>query len=266
MIPLYTANLDIQQLKILVENKMEHRYLKQYFKSPIIDEEKLAILALIINQTDLSEKTKLKLIISTTLVQVAINIHESVPAGTEHEESERDITVRQLSVLSGDYFSGLYYLILSEIEEIEMIRTVASAIKQISEYKMNLYYNEFNSFNEYIKIVQKVESLLIITVSEYFGYSELSKWAEKTIITSKLSKELNHLQTRDSTPILTSWSDFSPNDESFMYEAQSIIKENIKQIEENFSNSRGELALVKTQIRYMLDDFIYNVTSVMEEG
>src|SRR5690554_6076045 len=114
VVRLYTSNLDLPKLKVLIEKKMEHKYLKKYFKNSMIDEKKLAILALIINQSNHSEEIKQKLIISTTLVQVAIDIHELVPVGTEHEKTERDVTIRQLNVLSGDLYSGLYYLLLSE--------------------------------------------------------------------------------------------------------------------------------------------------------
>lgn len=268
VIPLYTPSLDLVDLKRLIINKMEHKFLKKYFKNPIIDEEKLAILAMVIDQTDLSKENKQQLIISSTLIQIAIDVHDLVPVETTQEESELDITLRQLSVLSGDYYSGLYYFLLAEMEDIGMIHAVATAVKEVSEYKMKLYYKEFSTLEDYIDMVKKAESFIIVTIAEYFGLHVLSNWIKDLIFTAKLRKEFDQLHTQSPTPLIDKWpySSVRNNSEQLLSEVEEIIRAHTAGIEAVLLKPTEELFVFEAQMRYLLDKLIYDVTSVLEEG
>lgn len=268
MIPLQASGIELEQIRALIIEKIEHTYLNKFIQRPNIDEEKLAILSMIVNNTDLSESTKRQYIITTILVQIALDTHDLVSSATNKEECETTITTRQLTVLGGDYYSGLYYLLLSEIEEIDLIHVLASAIKEINEYKMKLYYQEFKTFHEYIQIVKKVESLLIVRVAEYLNSSVMIGLAEKVIITKRLIQEKTNFHNRGSSPILDNWSTYSINSTylSIMNTVESIIQENTNQIEEILLQPPLRLSVFKNQIRYMLNRLIYNNITVAEEG
>lgn len=267
VILLHNFNIELENLKKLIKGKMEHRYLKKFFENPMIDVDKLALLTMIVNNANLLKERKQDFIIATTLIQVAQDIHELVPIENLDSESELDITRRQLSVLSGDYYSGLYYLLLSEIEEIDMIRVVALTVKEINEYKMKLYFKEFNTFDEYIKLTNKIESLIIVRVSEYLGLSALSVWAERMILTSMLSKEKIRFHNKETAPILDKWLNHSPGlpHDSILREVEYIINDNLKYIEKHILESKDEPMFHETQIRYMLDYLMFNATSVTKE-
>src|SRR5690625_6294240 len=96
-----------------------------------------------------------------------------------------------------NYFSVLYYLLLSEIEAFDMIHILASAIKEINEYKMKLYYQEIYSLQDFIHVLKKIESLLILRVAAYVNEPELNPIIEDWLITGKLIQEKRNIQNKD---------------------------------------------------------------------
>jgi heptaprenyl diphosphate synthase len=157
---------ELRQLKVLIEEKVQHTFLLQHIEPPKVDEYKLYFLNYILNQTKLAPKVKEQLIITTMLVQIALDIHEQIPDNIE--ETSPSIGVEsQLSVLAGDYYSGLYYHLLAEVEEREYITLLAAAIKEINELKMVLYYIDEYSYENVFEVRKRITSMLIRYVAEH---------------------------------------------------------------------------------------------------
>jgi heptaprenyl diphosphate synthase len=78
--------------------------------------------------------------VATTLLQMGLDIHEQVPLSepATREEERR----RQLLVLSGDYYSSLFYWLLARKGEWEGIRRLADAVCLINERKMTRHGKE----------------------------------------------------------------------------------------------------------------------------
>jgi heptaprenyl diphosphate synthase len=182
---------EIQQLKLQIEEKIHHAFLLEHIHKPVIDEHKLFFLQLILNRTSLAPKVKEQLIITTMLVQIALDIHEQIPDDNEAEHSS--ITINsQLSILAGDYYSGLYYWLLAEIEEREYITLLASAIKQINELKMDLYYMEDESVEGYLDTRKQIESLLIRNIAEHLQVIEEVPIIEEILLTNHIINSTYH--------------------------------------------------------------------------
>src|SRR5699024_11653277 len=106
---------------------------------------------------------------SIMLVQIALDTHEKIP--NQHQEWVMNETEKQLSVLAGEYYSGLYYLLLSEIEDINMIKTLATAIQQINEQKMKLFYEDVASFEALMSTIRSLETSLFPGVARMMNRS-----------------------------------------------------------------------------------------------
>jgi heptaprenyl diphosphate synthase len=168
---LHTMERELRQLKVLIEEKVQHTFLLQHLEPPKVDQYKLYFLNYILNQTQLAPKVREQLIITTMLVQIALDIHEQIP-DSKGETSPSIGVDSQLSVLAGDYYSGLYYHLLAEIEEREYIALLAAAIKETNELKMVLYYTEEYSYENVFEVKKQINSMLIKYVAEHVNVSQ----------------------------------------------------------------------------------------------
>ena len=127
-----------------IEEQLHHSYLKEYIDQPYIDRDRIYFLLLpFINEGRTMSKEVVQWISTAMLLQIALDTHEKVTI------SERDsLKERQLTVLAGVYFSSLYYKILAETDDVELICNLAKAIKEINESKISIYKNEHKSIIE----------------------------------------------------------------------------------------------------------------------
>ncbi len=193
VISLNTSGMDIRYLKQHIEDKIQHSFLERYINKPVINEDKLRLLVEIITNTKLPDYKKERYIVTTMLVQIALDTHDYVPSNTDENENKEIKLNKQLHVLAGDYYSGLYYFLLSEIDDFDFIHQLATAIKEINEQKMKLYYNEVSSFEDYLQLFQRIDALLIIHVASYLHVTILGKVAEQWLFVTKLNVERQRL-------------------------------------------------------------------------
>ena len=177
----------IAKLKIMLEEKLTHPYLERYLPSPKIDEDKLLLFYAIFDEIDLSEELKESYIITAMLVQVALDTHDDVT--TMNNINSTEFVQRQLTVLAGDYFSGLYYFMLSEIEDIKMIRALAVAIREINEHKIRLYHDKSSNLQSIMDSLLTVETSLFQRVAEYLNVESWKVLSFRFLSYKRLSHE-----------------------------------------------------------------------------
>ncbi|WP_205135312.1 heptaprenyl diphosphate synthase component 1 [Virgibacillus halotolerans] len=261
-----TSTMEIRHLKARIEDKIYHSYLKKYIPKPVIDEEKLIILAAIINNTHLSTIQKEQYIITTMLVQVALDTHELVPVSNDPNESNELILSKQLSVLAGDYFSGLYYLLLAEIEDFDLIHILASAIKEINENKMKLYYNEINSLRDHIQILGKIESLLILHVADYVKDVTMARIAEEWVMMNRLCQEKSKMNNNDFSSLLSKELNVDTMYETLLHTVDDVIKLNAIHVDKMLVKLPASQVAFKVHANVKLKALLYNCTTIAEEG
>src|SRR5699024_3762797 len=98
-----------------------------------------------------------------------------------------------------------YYSLLANSSDLELIRVLASAIKDINEAKMELYYFAHDSLDTYIEIVRKVESLLFTRTAVYTATFAMEQLLGDWLLVNRLVQEQNRLVTDDHTALFFTW-------------------------------------------------------------
>ncbi|WP_246942204.1 heptaprenyl diphosphate synthase component 1 [Bacillus pinisoli] len=172
-----------------INQYIHHSYLIKYLEPPTIDEDKLFLLIAMCQDMDLDDTLE-AYIISTMLVQIALDIHEEVSVEKKLQSIQQ--TEQQLKVLAGDYYSGLYYSLLSKVDAVTMIKSIATCIKRINEHKIRVYRQDPSYSDSITESLRIIESELFINMAETY---QLTNW--KTVISEVLLlKRINREKER----------------------------------------------------------------------
>lgn len=157
MCDIYGGYADIKEQLL---SKLRHPYFINYIEEPFIDEEKVVLLYAALKNANLHKEQIDHYVLTIMLVQIALDTHEKV-SNKADEETSGFHKRRQLTVLAGDYYSGLYYYLLSMNCDIVLIRALAEGIKEINEHKIMLYQRAYETVDEVVKSVMTIESALL---------------------------------------------------------------------------------------------------------
>ncbi|MCM3673954.1 MULTISPECIES: heptaprenyl diphosphate synthase component 1 [Peribacillus] len=181
---------DIRQLKRLIETKAQHPYLLKYIQKPSLDEDKLILLWGLFNDLDVTSEKRNQYIISTMLVQVALDTHEIVSNSGEGIELPEVLKNRQLQVLAGDYYSGLYYQVLASVGNVDMIRILSSAIKKINDNKIILYQQgSIKDVPTLLMTIKAIEASLLHKLADYYNEPAWIEISEDLLLLKRLHAE-----------------------------------------------------------------------------
>lgn len=119
---------------------VDHPYLKLFIGKPEVSVSYISSLLFLFRETDHLEEEIHDAVLTTLLVQTALDTHERI--NRHGLGSDRIRTERQLTVLAGDYYSALYYFILSRCKNSKLLHSLSLGIQNVNEAKMNIYHNE----------------------------------------------------------------------------------------------------------------------------
>ncbi|HEX7065456.1 MAG TPA: heptaprenyl diphosphate synthase component 1 [Bacillales bacterium] len=194
----YDIQEEVGQLKEKIDKRMSHPFLKKHGDLPEPDEERVSMLCQMFRETSLSTPNVDTYIVTVMLVQAALDAHESIDI--RKLSDERAQTSRQLTILGGDYFSGLYYYLLSEVEDILLVRKLAASIQEINEHKMFLYKNDRQTLEETIDSLRIVESSLLRNLADYFEQPVWAAFFEEYFLLRRLLAEKHlYLESKSSS-------------------------------------------------------------------
>jgi len=193
-----TINAYMKHLHNHILSLTSHPYVRRFLQDPIIDEDKLYFLILLLQDLELTDEERDQYISATMLVQIALDIHDHIPASTTINDKGA-LQEHQLTILAGDYYSGLYYYILSKLEHIDLIRLLAEGIKDINEKKIVLQQNILEDEEEIFTAVQIIQSSLIVKVAECFSKTNYQELIQQYLLLSSLRSESAKFRAEDNS-------------------------------------------------------------------
>lgn len=146
----------------IVKKEMHHHFLFEHIESPEIDDDRILMLLMAMEDSGIPVEKYEHQIAAAMLVQKALDIHDRV------SDQQIPLTERQLSVLAGDYFSGLYYHLLAAVDDVNLIRTLANAIKLINESKIYVYQLDVSDIESFIENFKRIECTVIHEFCQHF--------------------------------------------------------------------------------------------------
>ncbi|OEH93457.1 heptaprenyl diphosphate synthase component 1 [Bacillus solimangrovi] len=179
---------DIEQIKTTIETQLKHPYLMKFIEQPVIDNDKLMLLHEVLDDTKSSVAMKRDYMVSTMLVQVALDTHEQVLTSSLHNNDEA-MKSRQLTVLAGVYYSTLYYHLLAKIGDVPMIRNLAKGIREINEHKISVYQKDSGGIENLINSIREIESSLIQKTADFLKVPHIKKLAAEMCLYKRLKSE-----------------------------------------------------------------------------
>ncbi|MBV7507139.1 heptaprenyl diphosphate synthase component 1 [Bacillus sp. sid0103] len=269
--------LDIRQKFTNIREQVEKRvcdtYLLKYIEIPIIDEDKLLILISIMERLELSYSDMQNYALSTMLIQIALDTHEHISDASVDEKN------RQLTVLAGDYFSGLYYKLLAESEDILMIKALSKGIKEVNENKISVYQNELVSIDELMTSIKRIESSLLGNLSEYFKVDLWNDFLENLLLFKRLLNEKTQFIKTESSVLFEALksivypinnfklNELSSEQKSHLFQYCDLYLEKTKKvIEKGLAQLPYLNELLEKRIMSLLNQYQPNAKTFVEEG
>jgi heptaprenyl diphosphate synthase len=179
----------LTEMKENILQKISLPYLQKYIQTPNIDEDMLLLIISMLEHHGLTELEMEDFIVTPMLIQIALDTHETISNSNSKGETESNLKQRQLTVLGGIYYSSLYYKILSNTNNLAMIRQLAEGIKDINEHKILLYQKDFDGIEKLMNSIMKVESSLIKKLADYFHETKWNEISCHFLFMKRLLKE-----------------------------------------------------------------------------
>lgn len=98
-------------------------------------------------------------------------VHAAFDAHDDIHSVDASATEQQLTVLSGDYFSGVHYRLLASLPDFHFVAVLSTIIGQINETKTNFHYQSPKNVAELIQAVRTIEVSCITEFFHSYGFS-----------------------------------------------------------------------------------------------
>ncbi len=257
----------IASIKEAIENKLSHPFLARYVVKPFIDEDKLLLFYTLFKEADIPESEIHEYCTTAMLVQIALDTHDLV--GNDKCNEREKFVERQLTVLAGDYFSGLYYAILADLKDVKMIQVLANAIKEINESKIQLYHST-HSLEEQLECLKKIEGALSFQLGVHMNQSSFASFACHYLTYKRICEEADRLNEGDSSIFIESLKRTKYNEQQMKSKlfdvSQKWYEQVIAFLNSNRVHSQALIDYLYDRIHTMQYSHQHMLNKMVEEG
>ena len=182
-----TIGQAVGQFKTSILDSIRHNTLLKYTGTPLLNEQQLFFLLLPKLNGEAWNDDITKSAITVGIVHSSLAEHNKIHV-TNAESKEQ-----QLTVLSGDYYSGRYYQLLAQMGNIPLIRQLSKAIVARCEHEITVYEEQTRAFYKWIDSLTVIETALIERFYHLYQYDHYRALMQQTLIVTRLQRELANL-------------------------------------------------------------------------
>ncbi len=186
----------IEQLKTSTFNQLHHSTLLKYTDDPPLNDYQLFYLILpLLNNENWDDH------INTSAITVAM-VHASLSEHEKINETNATSKEQQLTVLSGDYYSGRYYQLLAKTGNISLIREISRSIVNRCEQQIKFYESNKLSVQQWLESILKIETVLISKFYTFYKFDKYTAIMTKCLLILKLYDELSNYENGHMTTFI----------------------------------------------------------------
>ncbi len=240
--------------------------INQSFLNKHLDEPELEIHKMITLHELVQDKQNYEELVQTTmLVQIALNTHDKISINFEEE----NIRKQQLTVLAGDYYSGIYYHLLAKHNNLAFIRLLADGINEMTQAKIGFYYSDFNDLDNFLVEFKEIECKLIEKVTYFVNKSDHLPYVTTWILARRLEYELIQLRKGKRTffhrLVLENVQSIQNNEQLEKKVRQHLIKIN-RDLDQIMTNNKKDVVIPKDLDLFNFSALTKKWNMVLEEG
>ncbi|MET3575135.1 heptaprenyl diphosphate synthase component 1 [Bhargavaea ullalensis] len=191
-------HIEVEQLKTDIQRRLADRMLLEHTGEPAVGSPVLFALVLPgINGEEWRDEDRLAAT-AVGALHAAFHAHDSI------EDRGTPSRRQQLTVLAGDYYSGVHYRILTGIPDVGLLRDLALAVIRMSECKAALYEHEqARTAGEVAGMLPDIEAAALSAFFRNRGLSLYGETVRNALTAKRLECEIEHLDSGRITPFCT---------------------------------------------------------------
>lgn len=171
----------MEQVRTRIQHAIAHSYVDRYIQPRTIDEDRISFALSMLRSARVETSIALDYVFAMMLIQLALDTHDEV-------DKQQMMQKKQLTVLAGDLYSGLYYEFLAKRHDMSLIRRFAEAIKEINIQKIRLQQLSPDDIERF-HCIGVIESALLRKLSEHVHAHEWGELAYYLFSLKRIQRE-----------------------------------------------------------------------------
>lgn len=175
---------ETEWLKTTILESIRHKTLLKYIETPLLNDDQLFFLLLPKLNHDQWDENMTIAATTVGIVHASLAEHDKIKALNATSKAQ------QLTVLSGDYYSGRYYEILAYAQNIVLIRKISEGIISRCEQEITVYHYENRSLSEWIQSIAIIDTVLIERFYEVYHFERYIPIMREALTIARLKREI----------------------------------------------------------------------------